>query len=168
MTLRLVKTEAWALDIVSRVKSGNRVEDARVELKREWPDCEKGARRIAGHANSCFGSDILWIIGLDEDIGITGVEPKELANWWQCTSSYFDGVTPSLTDLIIYVDDQSLVCLLFETSRPPYVVKNPKFGTSNGGPVSLEVPWREGTSVRSATRNDLIRLLVIIQVNSRR
>jgi hypothetical protein len=40
------------------------------------------------------------------------------------------------------------------------VVKNPAHGSANGGPVSLEVPWREGTRVRTARREDLIRLLV--------
>jgi hypothetical protein len=39
-------------------------------------------------------------------------------------------------------------------------VKNPSHGSQGAGPVSLEVPWREGTSTRSATRSDLIRVLV--------
>ena len=160
MSIRLTRLEAWALDIVSKVQAGKRVEDSRVELKREWPDQLKAARRIAGHANSCFGSNILWIIGLDEDIGVKGVNPEDLASWWPGICSHFDGITPVLTDIIISVGNQSLVCLLFETCRPPYVVKNPKFGLAGGGPVAWEVPWREGTSVRTATRNDLLRMLV--------
>jgi hypothetical protein len=160
MTSRLIRTEAWAVQIISKVQSGDRVEDARVELKREWPDSEKAARRIAGHANSCFGVDILWIIGLDEKEGILGAQPEELSDWWQRVRSQFDGVAPALIDLVVPVQGKSLICLLFETNRPPYVVRNVKYGTPSGGSVEWEIPWREGTSVRSAGRNDLIRLLV--------
>ena len=52
-----------------------------------------------------------------------------------------------------------MFALLFETARRPFVVKNLTHGTPGGGSVSLEVPWREGTRVRSARREDLIRLL---------
>jgi len=52
-----------------------------------------------------------------------------------------------------------VVALLFETERAPFVVKNPSFGKTAGGAVSLEVPWREGTAVRSAHRSDLIQVL---------
>jgi hypothetical protein len=38
-----------------------------------------------------------------------------------------------------------LHALLFDTSRRPFVVKNPVYGNVNGGPVAFEVPWREGT-----------------------
>ncbi len=160
MSLRINKAEAWALEIINRVQSGSVVEDYHVELKRQWPDKEKAARRIAGHANSCFGTDIIWIIGLDEKEGVVGANPEELANWWPEVRSYFDGVTPALTDIIIPINKASVVCLLFETSRPPYLVKNPKYGRPDGGPVNWEVPWREGTSTRSATRNDLVRMLI--------
>jgi hypothetical protein len=136
------------------------VEDSRVELKQQWPEIEKAARRIAGHANSCFGTEILWIIGLDEDSGVVGVQPDELADWWAQVSALFDGVVPSLTDLVLQVGTASLVCLLFETDRPPYVVKNIAHGQQGGGPVKWEVPWREGTAVRTAGRNELLRILV--------
>lgn len=42
-------------------------------------------------------------------------------------------------------------------------MKNRSYGKPEGGPVSLEVPWRSGTAVRSASREDLIRLLVPAQ-----
>lgn len=160
MSIRTTRTEAWALDVIARVDAGKSVEDSRVELKREWPDPVKAARRIAGHSNASFGSDVLWIIGVDEDAGTLGVVPQELANWWPSVTSHFDGVGPLLTDITLSIGGKTVVCLLFDTSRPPYVTKNPQYGKSGSGPVSLEVPWREGTSVRSAARNDLIRLLV--------
>ncbi len=43
------------------------------------------------------------------------------------------------------------------------MVKNPTFGKQNGGPVQREVPWREGTAVRSSTHTDLILLLSPLQ-----
>lgn len=160
MSLRIARIETWALDVVERVKEGKRVEDSRVELKREWPDDQKAARRIAAHSNASFGSDVLWIIGVDESSGVQGIEAEDLANWWPSVCSHFDGIPPALTDLVISVDGRSLVCLLLDTRRPPYVIKNPVFGSPGGGAVAFEVPWREGTSVRTAARNDLIRLLV--------
>jgi hypothetical protein len=54
----LARVEAWALGIVSRVKSSQKVEDSRVELKREWPVPEKGARRLAAHANAALGEEM--------------------------------------------------------------------------------------------------------------
>jgi len=160
MSLLITKIEAWALQIISRVEGRFLVEDSRVELKRVWPDQEKAARQIAGHANSSFGSDVLWIVGVDESTGVVGVAPEELANWWPAVCSYFDGVAPSLTDLHLTIKGKTVVCLYFETNRPPYVVKNPVYGKPGGGPVNWEVPWREGANTRTAAHNDLVRLLI--------
>lgn len=48
------------------------------------------------------------------------------------------------------------MALLFSTKRAPYVVKvqDPQ------GPIQREVPWREATAVRTATREDLVKILV--------
>ena len=75
----------------------------------------------------------------------------------------FDGIAPAMEDFLVPYDGQTLVALLFETSGAPFVVRNPMFGKPGGGPISRETPWREGTSIRSATRTDLIRLLVPLQ-----
>jgi hypothetical protein len=72
----------------------------------------------------------------------------------------FDGVAPGLFDLNVPYQQKTLVSLLFDTSRLPFVVKNPAHGQAGGGPVELEVPWRDATSTRSARREDLLRLLV--------
>ena len=101
MSNRITKIEAWALNVVARIQAAEKVEDARLELKREWPDAAKAARRIAGHANSSFGSDILWIVGLDEATGVVGVQPQDLANWWPAVCSHFDGIAPSMTDIVM-------------------------------------------------------------------
>jgi hypothetical protein len=77
--------------------------------------------------------------------------------------AHFDGLAPQLVDINVPVKDRAVVALFFETDRAPFVVKNPAYGSLGGGSVSLEVPWRENTSTRSATRSDLIKLLSPLQ-----
>ena len=48
---------------------------------------------------------------------------------------------------------------MFEIDRAPFVVRNPEHGKPKGGPIAYEVPWREGTSTRTAARADLLRVL---------
>jgi hypothetical protein len=43
-------------------------------------------------------------------------------------------------------------------------VKNPLYGKQGGGSIEREVPWREGTSIRSATRSDLLKILSPLQM----
>jgi hypothetical protein len=158
------QVESWVLGIIDRVKAGQPVEDSRVELKSEWIAPEKAARRIAGHANAARGARILWIIGLDEDRGVTGAKREELANWYPRVESHFDGLAPGMISYSVPTGDDTVVALLFETERVPFVVSNPCFGRQGGGAVAREVPWREGTRVRSAKREDLLRLLSPLQV----
>lgn len=152
--------EAWVLRIVDQVTRGEHTEDSRIELKREWPKPSNAARLIAGHANAARGASILWIIGLDESSGVYGAPKEELANWYNSVKQSFDGVPPVLYDLNVVAHGKTLVALLFETDRAPYVVKNPAFGSPGGGSVEREVPWREGRSTLSARREHLLRLLV--------
>ena len=150
------RLEHWVLQVLDRIVRGEPDEDSRVELKREWPDPAAAARRIAGHANACRGEEVLWIIGADEKAAsVPGAPDKEISKWYAEVSRRFDGIAPSLHDLVVMYSGAAVVALLFETGRAPFVTKNPA-----GGPISLEVPWREATSVRSARREDLIRLLV--------
>ena len=62
--------ESWALRVIDCVKRGQPNEDFLVELKRDWIDEAKAARRIAGHANAARGENILWLIGFDEKEGV--------------------------------------------------------------------------------------------------
>jgi hypothetical protein len=107
---------------------------------------------------------VIWLIGVDPVSGVTGTSHADLANWWPAVKAEFDGLAPVLTDLNIPWKSLTVVALVFETDRVPFVVKNPVFGKPGGGPVALEVPWREGTSVRSARRDELVRLLAPMQV----
>ena len=161
--MKISQIEAWVLEVADRVVRGHPVEDARVELKRAWVDPDKAARAIAGHANSSFGEPVLWVVGLDESEGAIGVKPEDLSDWWAQVKSCFSELAPDVTPLTVPCRDVVLTALLFDTSRAPFIVKNPVFGRREGGPVQLEVPWRESTAVRSARRADLLRVLVPAQ-----
>jgi hypothetical protein len=162
--MRTHEVEAWALRAIERVENQQPNEDSRVELKAEWPlDPARVARRIAGQANALRGEPILWIIGADENRGVIGACQNEFSDWWAQVKSQFDGPSPVPRDVLVFRNGKTVVAIEFETDRVPFVVKNPLFGTPTGGPVKLEVPWREGTAVRSATHSDLITLLVPMQ-----
>jgi hypothetical protein len=153
--------EEWALRAIVRVEGNRPNEDTRVELKAEWlKDAARAARRIAGHANAARGNSILWIIGVDEDRGVVGADRSvDFANWWSAVSAQFDGIPPRPTEQLIDRNGVTVIAVVFETDRFPYVVKNPANGQPGGGCVEYEVPWREGTRTRSARHTDLILLL---------
>lgn len=157
--------EAWVLSIADRVARKQPVEDSRVELKSAWPtDAIRAARRLAGHCNAAGGEPALWVVGIDETDGVVGASHNDLAAWWPTVRKHFQALAPELVqDINIPVDDKTVVALLFNTNRAPFVVANPSHGKPDGGCVEAEVPWREGTSIRSARREDLLRLLVPIQ-----
>jgi hypothetical protein len=147
--------ERWALRVVEQVKRGQPNEDARVELKAEWPaDVYKAARQIAAHANPAGGEPILWVIGVDQKGVVVGADHKELATWYKQVESQFDELAPGLTDVNIPLEGKTIVALLFDTGRRPFVIRS-----LNSGPVTHEVPWRRATSTRSAKRAELVRLL---------
>jgi len=147
--------ENWALNIIERVESKQPVEDLRIELKAEWPkDINKAARQIAGHANAAHGEPILWLLGVDEKEGVKGINYEEMSNWKQAIEAKFDELSPSLTHLDIPYEGKTIVALLWETERRPFLVKTPE-----GGAISLEVPWRDATSTRTANRTDLLKML---------
>jgi hypothetical protein len=157
--MRSAQIEAWVLSIIERVENRQPIEDFRVELKAQWPIAKDAARQIAGHANAARSEQILWLIGVDEKgAKVPGVVPNDLASWYPAIQSEFDGLAPAVRDLNVPYKGMTVVALLFDTDRAPFVVKNPA-----GGRVSHEVPWRENTSVRSARRSDLLRLLVPMQ-----
>ena len=138
-----------------------RIEDSAIELKADWIDAEKAARRLAGHANAAGGQQIIWIIGADDEQGkIATPTATEKANWIaQVRSRFDDQRMPELVDdVTLQHGSETVIGMLFDTSDVPYVINGPKPGT-----VTKEVPWRAGTAVRSASHADLLRLLVPIQ-----
>jgi hypothetical protein len=140
------------------VKAGRIPEDSRAEFKAEWTAPPHAARRLAGCANAARGDVVVWVIGIDQTGRVTNAPRAELANWWPQVERCFDGLAPELVrDLDVPVGtDGRVVALLFHTSRAPYVVKNAKGGEA----IAREVPWRVGTRVESATREQLLRVLV--------
>jgi hypothetical protein len=156
--MKSIELESWALRVLERVEKHVPIEDSRVEIKGEWPDASKTVRRLAGHANAARGENILWLIGADETKGVVGANHHELSNWLSQVKAGFESEVPALQDLNITFKDKTVAALVFDTSRFPYVIKNPSFGTK-GGEFELEVPWREGTAVRSAKRSDLVLML---------
>lgn len=152
--------EAWTLGVIERVERRQPIEDSRVELKAGFPSDELGwrkwARRIAGLANAARGEPVLWLVGVNEKRAtVPGAGACDPATWWPRVRRHFDGVAPRLIDVAVPHREVTVMALCFETDRAPFVVKNP-----DGGPVTCEVPWRDGTCVRTARREDLLRLLV--------
>ena len=154
--------ERWGRDIIDRVKSDEfKHEDCTVEFKRELVEPRKAARRIAAHANAARCEPILWIIGYDEKGQTFHNVEHDFADWWgKVVVCFDDRVSPSLIELSIVEEGNTIWLLGFETNRSPYVIKN----STGTGPVDREVPWREGTSTRSAKRHELLKMLPGVKV----
>lgn len=147
------------LRVADQTARQQHVEDGLVELKATWPKPVSAARQIAAHANAARGAPILWIIGIDEVKGTCGADPNELANRYASVRSQFNHVYPDILNLNVRIENVTVVALLFRTEHAPFLVKNPAFGSTGGGPVEWEIPWREGRKTRTATREDLVRML---------
>lgn len=155
------EVELWARDIAQAVETGQPVEDSLVELKSTWPIPRKAADRLAGHANAARGAGILWLIGIDEKTTtFTNVDYREPSSWYAEVTSFFDGDAPRLVvDVNVRIGVNTIVALHFETSQgAPFVVTFEK-----GSYPQFVVPWRESTGLRTATRVDLLRVLVPIR-----
>src|SRR6266478_1907905 len=131
--MKLLELEMWARQICERAAKSQPVEDSRVELKTTWLDAQKAARRLAGQANAVRSENILWLIGVDEKSGITGANHQEMSKWWPQVKTCFHGETPALLhDLNIDINGKTVAALYFDTSRFPFVIKNPDFGKKAG------------------------------------
>jgi hypothetical protein len=158
--MRRADVENWVLQIVDAVRNKKPGEDSRVELKAEWPKPDhKIARKLAGLANAARLEPVVMVIGLDESTGeIKSADKREVANWWPQVEKFFNGPAPELiwTDNVHYGEDGAvLVALLFDTTRAPFVVTIP-----GGTAYDRDVPWRVGNRTQSATREQLLRVLV--------
>ncbi len=158
--MRPSEVEFWVLQVLDRVASRTTTEDSRIEFKSEWPK-EPGrvARRLAGHANASRGEPVLWIIGVHESKGPIGATGCEVSTWWAQVRAQFDGIAPEmLINLDVHWKGIPVHAILFDTTRPPYTVVVSRANATGG--ITRETPWREGTAVRSANREDLLRMLV--------
>lgn len=152
--------ELWALEVLERVTHGNFHEDSLVELKRELPDSYRAARRIAGHCNAARGETVLWIIGVDENTGVTGCRLADLAKTLPSIWQHFESEPPESCEVSIGFSGTACTALAFSALRVPYMVKNPSFGSEAGHVIEAEIPWRDGTRIRTARRDEVLRLLI--------
>ena len=153
--------EAWARQVIAATESGAHFEDGLVELKSDWPASDfEAARQLAAQANAVGGNPILWLIGVKQGKGVVGVSPRDLAKWWPKVQRHFDKAAPRLlADRILDYSAGTTVALMFNPSEPPYVILYPPGEFPGKRAISREVPWREGTALRSAGREDLLRVL---------
>ena len=141
---------AWVLGVIDRARSGAPIEDSTVELKAAWSQPKRAARQLAGHANSSGGRSIRWVVGVSEDGRVEGVSRLELSTWWSQVRSFFDGPAPAMSDQIVTPSGlPSLVVLEFDPHETPYVFRPHANGSER------EIPWREATGTRSATRSEI-------------
>lgn len=155
--VRTRQVEMKALEIIEAVRRGEKVEDDLIECKSDWPALSK-ARQLAGLCNKARGSDVLLIIGLDEQTGVVHALPStDPATWWASFQARFDEVAPDLTNhLRVAVGDGEFVtALTFDTSRVPFVVKT----LDGSASIEREIPIRDGTRTRSAYRREILQLL---------
>jgi hypothetical protein len=145
--------EATIRDVLGRIDRDEHIEDSWVELKSTWIDPQKAARRIAAQANAGRGAPVVWMVGIDEKRGLVGCTAAPLHDWWAQVATCFDTVVPALHDLAVSVDGTTVVVLQFATDHAPYVIK------LSGSAATKEVPWREATAVRSASREELLAIL---------
>jgi hypothetical protein len=153
-----VDVEEWAYRVVRDAAKDIHVEDNRVELKANWSEVRVIARQLGGHANAAAGEPLLWLLGVDEHVGIVPYGRRDMANWRAELEAEFEGVAPAMQHYALRYDEKPFEALVFGTDAPPYVVRNPKRGQKDAGPFDFEVPWREGRT-RSARRSDLILML---------
>lgn len=86
------------------------------------------------------------------------MDNREIGDWYNQVRSHFDNVAPTLLGHPSFEHNGlSVVPLVFSTERPPYVIRDQK---SRDGVFAYGVPWREGTNIRAARRDDLLLLLV--------
>jgi hypothetical protein len=154
-----LQMEAQIREILARFRDGDRGhEDLFVELKRELPsDALRAARRIAALCNSAHGAEALWIVGVEEKTGQAHPAAQQnidIGRWWPQIQRCFDDVTPDVRHVIVHIDDgYPVIGLFFTTDQAPYVIKLPD------GLTQKEIPWREATNTRSATRREIVRML---------
>jgi hypothetical protein len=145
--------------VIGNLRAG-RVEDSRVEFKREWPsEPADVARRVAGHANASHSDPILWLVGIDDKTkAIVGCNDVEIGAWWAGPRACFQPPAPDLTEVALDLAAGQVIALAFTTDRPPYVVKNPDYGRTKTS-IASEVPWRELSGIRTARRDELLVML---------
>lgn len=155
--MRAIDLETKVITAVDQIRAGQQVEHDFIECKRDWPQ-ESKARQLAASLNRAGGDPVIYIIGIDEKTAeISDVIGTEVSDWWGQITPKFDQAPPEMVrHMSVPVGDEGehVVAVAFASDRAPYVVK-----TGLGNPT-LEIPIREGTSTRTARRDELLRMLI--------
>jgi hypothetical protein len=155
--MRAIDLETKVITAVDQIRAGKSVEHDFIECKRDWPK-ENKARQLAASLNRAGGDPVIYIIGIDEKTGeVFDVLSTEVSDWWGQITPKFDQTPPEIVRHVsVPVGDagEQVMAVAFASDRAPYMVKT---GLPN---PSLEVPMREGTSTRTARRDELLRLLI--------
>ena len=128
-------------------------EDSIVEFKSDLTEPRKCAKQIAALCNSVPGLDAIWVIGWDERNKVFTKPTEEPANWIAGVERVFDGSFPQINIRHLRYGDNPLLLLHFVTDLRPFVTKTQESG-------DCEVPWRQLNRTRTATRSELLRLLI--------
>lgn len=156
--MRPVELELLVIELVEAALRLQPVDDPRVAFKRVWPvDAGAAARELAGAANAARAEPVLWLIGVDEERGaVQRCNAEDLAGWYGNLCAWFDGIAPTLEQsLDVVIAGEPVVALLFATERAPFAVRP----AAPDVLIQREIPWREAKATRSATREDLLRML---------
>jgi len=153
------RTEVRVIELVDHVVAGGRCEDDTIDCKTqldEYTQDSRQPRQIAGLLNAARGRPAMWSIGLDENNHqvVVPTEEPDLARWWPQIQRRFNGIDLDMQSGRVHTDHGIVTVLLFDTSRPPYVIN-----TEGTGNTSREVPWRTATGTHTATRAQLLTLL---------
>jgi hypothetical protein len=147
---------------LARARDGLPAENGTIEFKAEWPtDHRKVARRIAGHCNAALADVAVWVIGAADNGSAQTLGAVNAAQWWSQVQSFFEGTPPRLLDVLpIQTQGKEITALVFDARQRPYAWKSSHSGLPGSEAISVEVPWREGSMIRSARREEILRSFV--------
>ena len=169
--------EFQALTMLDALKSGPTLAESgsgRAHFA-TWPGPpRRAARMLAAHANAARGRDLLWLIGVKTGkpgrnstghLHVAGARSTDFDPWLHRLLPFFDGLAPKVQAFVIpygahgKTPARQIVALQIQSARAPFVIR----GAENS--ASLDVPWWDATTslIRSAGRNELVKLLVPLQ-----
>jgi hypothetical protein len=149
------------LERIEQLKNIVQPEDTLLELKGPWStDYNKAARQLAGRLNAAKGDYVLWLFGVDEKEGMVTLDNVDVTPWYQNIKKEFDGQAPNFRHYNIQCKAGLIVALLFVGGESLYQVKTAHFGKEKGERCQFEVPWHEAGTTRTATRNEILGMLL--------
>lgn len=153
-TTRRIDIELRVREALRVLRAAGKVEDAGLELKGSPPSADTKAAQLAGAANAAGGESIVWVFGIADDGAFVDISGFEFDDWFARMPGQFDGPYPEPTIAWLEHERNAILAVSFRTDHAPYVVKRV------ADPRQRETPWREGAHTRTATRSELIRMLL--------